>query len=94
MERSVHNVSLTSSLLIYPSFCLADIQIAQLETSPGFELRKDGWVMRRNLDGPWQRMCWLPYKRRNRGFIRACHEQRVVIGAQGGTMTILDFSNV
>jgi hypothetical protein len=52
------------------------------------------WVLRRNLDGPWKRMCWLPYKRRKDGAIKACYGQRIVICAAGGVLTILDFSNV
>jgi hypothetical protein len=54
----------------------------------------EGWVLRRNLDGSWRRMCWLPYKRREYGTIKACYGQRIVICAKGGVLTILDFSNV
>jgi hypothetical protein len=54
----------------------------------------EGWVFRRNLDGPGQRICWLPHDRRKDGVIRACYGQRIVIGATGGLLTILDFSNV
>jgi hypothetical protein len=54
----------------------------------------EGWVLRRNLDGFRQRMCWLPYKRRENGRIAACYGQRIVICAGSGLLTILDFSNV
>jgi hypothetical protein len=74
-------------------FCL---KIEQRERSSAFMLDKagEGWVLRRNLDGFWQRMCWLPYKRRERARIQACYEQRIVICAGSGVLTILDFSNV
>jgi hypothetical protein len=54
----------------------------------------EGWVLRRNLDGPWRRMCWLPHKRRENGTIHACSGQRIVISATSGLLTILDFSKV
>jgi hypothetical protein len=54
----------------------------------------EGWVLRRSLDGSWRRMCWLPYKRRKFGAIKACYGQRIVICAEHGVLTILDFSNV
>jgi hypothetical protein len=54
----------------------------------------EGWVLRRNLDGSWRRMCWLPYKRRENGRIAACYGQRIVVCARSGVLTILDFSNV
>jgi hypothetical protein len=72
-----------------------EIQIDQHESSIAFKLQADGWVCRRgDLNGPWRRMCWLPYKRRNGGRILTCHGQQVVIVAAGGVMTILDFSDV
>jgi hypothetical protein len=71
-----------------------DIRLYQRESSLAFQLHEDGWVFRRNVDGLWRRMCWLPYKRRSRGVIHACHGQRVVIDARGGLITILDFSDV
>jgi hypothetical protein len=68
----------------------------QHESSSAFKLDEvdKGWVLRRTFDGPWQRMCWLPYKRRKDGVIRACYGQRIVICAAGGVLTILDFSDV
>jgi hypothetical protein len=63
-------------------------------TSPVFELNAStGWVSRLVLDGILRRMCWLPHKRRHRG-VMACWEQKVVIGAESGLVTILDFSDV
>jgi hypothetical protein len=53
----------------------------------------EGWVFRLMLDGTRRRMCWLPHERRVNGEI-ACRGQKVVIGAGGGIVTILDFSNV
>jgi hypothetical protein len=70
-------------------------KIDQRERSSAFMLDKagEGWVLRRNVDGSWRRMCWLPYKRRENGKIKACHEQRIVVCA-GNALTILNFSNV
>jgi hypothetical protein len=50
--------------------------------------------MRRDVDGHRHRMCWLPRNRRNGGQVLACDRQRVVIGARGGLLTILDLSNI
>jgi hypothetical protein len=69
-------------------------QIDQRESSSAFKLDGEGWVLRRNLDGFWQRMCWLPYKRRANGRVAACHGQRIVVCAENGVLTILDFSHV
>jgi hypothetical protein len=64
------------------------------ESSDVFELdESQGWVSRIVLDDGWQRMCWLPHKRRHRG-VMVCWGQKVVIGAKGGLVTILDFSDV
>jgi hypothetical protein len=83
-------------LLISFSCPWKDIPIDQCESSSAFKLDEagQGWVLRRNLDGPWQRICWLPHKRRKNGIIRACSGQRIVICAAGGVLTILDFSNI
>jgi hypothetical protein len=71
-------------------------KIEQREDYSGFMLDEagEGWVLRRNLDGSWRRMCWLPYKRRENGRIAACYGQRIVVCARSGVLTILDFSNV
>jgi WD40 repeat protein len=53
----------------------------------------EGWVFRIAPDGTRRRMCWLPHKRSYNGQI-ACWEQKAVIGAQSGIVTILDFSNM
>jgi hypothetical protein len=96
MQRSVHFSITKFSLLINPSHCSTDIQIHQRESNSAFKLdeAKEGWLMRRGADGDWRRMCWLPYKRRNGGAVRACFGQKVVIAAHGGLMTILDFSDI
>jgi hypothetical protein len=75
---------------------LFSLKIEQREGSNAFMLGDagEGWVLRRNLDGFWQRMCWLPYKRRERGKIEACYGQRIVVSAGSGVLIILDFSNV
>jgi hypothetical protein len=72
------------------------LKIEQPERSSDFVLDEagEGWVLRRNLDGFWQRMCWLPYKRRANGRVAACYGQRIVVCAGSGVLTILDFSNV
>jgi hypothetical protein len=72
------------------------LKTEQRERSSAFMLDGvgEGWVLRRNLDGFWQRMCWLPYKRREHGRIAACYGQRIVVCAGSGVLTILDFSNV
>jgi hypothetical protein len=54
---------------------------------------RQGWVSRVALDGSLRRMCWLPHKRRHGGCI-AWSGQQVVIGAESGIVTILDFSDV
>jgi hypothetical protein len=70
---------------------LIDILIGRREQNAAFKLDNDreGWLLRRNADGHWRRMCWLPYKRRHEGTICACFGQKVVIGAKGGL-----FSNI
>jgi hypothetical protein len=70
------------------------LKIEQRERSSAFKLDGEGWVLHRNLDGFWKRMCWLPYKRRENGRIQACYGQRIVVCARSGVLTILDFSNV
>jgi WD40 repeat protein len=64
------------------------------ESTATFELdRTDGWVFRLTNDGTRRRMCWLPHQRRDRANITSWG-QKVVIGAAGGIVTILDFSHV
>jgi hypothetical protein len=87
------------ALLYYRDSIIADesffaFQIDQSESSSAFKLDGEGWVLRRNLDGFSQRMCWLPYKRREYGRIAAYYGQRIVVCAGSGLLTILDFSNV
>jgi hypothetical protein len=96
MQWSVHFVKIKLSSLISPSHCLTDIQIHQRESSNAFKLDEsnEGWLLRRGVNGDWRRMCWLPYKRRRNGEVLTCYGQRVVIAAQGGLMTILDFSDI
>jgi hypothetical protein len=83
-------------LLINHSCYSPDFRTDQLESSSAFKLdeAKKGWLLRLGADGDWRRMCWLPYERRKDGKVLACCGQRVVIGAQGGLMTILDFSDM
>jgi hypothetical protein len=93
MQRSVRIVSSTSSLLIIYFCPWSDIRLSKAEGSNNFKLDRDGgWVLRRKDDGTWRRMCWLPHKRRQGGILDH-HEDRVVIGAAGGCVTILDFSD-
>jgi hypothetical protein len=72
------------------------LKTEQRERSSAFMLDEagEGWVLRRHAEGFWQRMCWLPYKRREHGRIVACYGQRIVVCAGSGVLTILDFSNV
>jgi hypothetical protein len=94
MQRSVRIVSAMSSLLIMYSCPWTDIRVFMGEGSSTFKLDGDGgWVLRRKDDGTWRRMCWLPYKRRKGGILDH-HGDRVFIGAAGGYVTILDFSDV
>jgi hypothetical protein len=83
-------------LIDHPSCWLTDTQIYQQEDSNAFKLDEadKGWLLRRGVDGHWRRMCWLPYKRRKNGNVRACFGQKVVITARGGLMTMLDFSDI
>jgi hypothetical protein len=63
-------------------------------SNAAFELdESQGWVSRLALDGSMRRMCWLPHQRRHDGCI-AWSGQKVVIGAESGMVTILDFSDV
>jgi hypothetical protein len=64
------------------------------QSNTAFELDDtQGWVSRIALDRSSRRMCWLPHKRWYRG-IMAWSGQKVVIGAESGIVTILDFSDV
>jgi hypothetical protein len=96
MQRSVHFSITKLSLLINPSHSWTDIQLHQRASSSAVKLDEagEGWLLRCGADGDWRRMCWLPYKRRNDGVVRACFGQKVVICAYGGVMTILDFSDI
>jgi hypothetical protein len=96
MQRSVHLTKKKLSLLINSSHSWTDIQLHQRASSSAVKLdeARQGWLMRRGADGDWRRMCWLPYKRRNGGVVRACFGQKVVIAAHDGLMTILDFSDI
>jgi WD40 repeat protein len=61
---------------------------------PLFELdSQTGWISRCEHGGPWRRVCWLPVELRSQGKL-AHSGQKVVIGAQSGEVTILDFSRV
>jgi hypothetical protein len=81
---------------VIPDQSFFTLKSEQREHSSAFMLDKagEGWVLRRNLDGFWQRMCWLPYKRRENGRIEACYGHRIVVCAGSGLLTILNFSNV
>jgi hypothetical protein len=83
-------------LLIDFSCRSIDIQINQREFIGAFKLDEEGngWIWRRGADDLWRRMCWLPYKRRHYGIIHACFGQKIVITAEGGLLTILDFSDI
>jgi hypothetical protein len=83
-------------VLINPSRCSKDIQINQSEFSGAFKLDEadNGWIWRRGANDLWRRMCWLPHKRRHGGTIDACFGQKVVITAESGLLTILDFSDI
>jgi hypothetical protein len=96
MQRFVHFIETKLSLLINPFGCLTDIKIHQPEISSAFELDEadKGWLLRRDVEGNWRRMCWLPYKRREHGKVIGSDGQRVVICTRGGLMTILDFSDI
>jgi hypothetical protein len=96
MQQFVHFIETKLSLLINPSGCLIDIKIHQPEISSAFKLDEadKGWLLRRDVEGSWRRMCWLPYKLRAYGEVIVCDRQRVVICTPGGLMTILDFSDI
>jgi hypothetical protein len=87
-------MSLMFSILIIHSYPCTDIRVFKREGSTDFKLDGDGgWVLCRKDDGTWRRMCWLPYKRRQGGILEH-HRDRVVIGAAGGCVTILDVLDV
>jgi hypothetical protein len=83
-------------LLIDSSRRSIDIQINHREFIGAFKLDEadNGWIWRRGVDDLWRRMCWLPYKRRHGGMIRACFGQKVVITAGSGLLTILEFPDL
>jgi WD40 repeat protein len=59
-----------------------------------FELDVEtGWINRRKPGDVWRQVCWLPRERRVMGTLTS-HGQKVAIGSQTGTVTILDFANV
>jgi hypothetical protein len=63
-------------------------------SNEAFELdESQGWVSRIGSYGSSRRMCWLPHKRRHKGCI-AWYGQKVVVGAESGLVTIIDFSDV
>jgi WD40 repeat protein len=51
-----------------------------------------GWISWQCSNLRSVRLCWLPQECRGKPF--ACHNMTVVIGAQSGALTILDFSEV
>jgi hypothetical protein len=78
---------------VYILYAQAFAVVFMREGSSTFKLDGDGgWVLRRKDDGTWRRMCWLPYKRRQGGIL-SHYGDRVFIGAAGGCVTILDFSD-
>jgi hypothetical protein len=82
------------SSLIHPSHSPTEVFTDRAGTGTFFELSAStGWVSRIVRNGSTQRMCWLPHKRRHNGCI-AWSGQKVVIGAESGIVTILDFSDV
>jgi hypothetical protein len=95
MQRLVYTLNIQFSSLIICFHPSIDIRISQRESNIHFKLDGDdrGWVYRRKGDGTWQRMCWLPHKRRHEGKLDY-HGDRLVIGAASGWVTILDFSDV
>jgi hypothetical protein len=93
-KRSVHSLHAKSSSLTHHCYSPTEIIIDSNGSNPAFKLdANQGWVSRVALDGSLQRMCWLPHKRRHGGLI-AWSGQKVVIGADSGIVTILDFSDV
>jgi hypothetical protein len=96
MQRFVHFIETKLPLLINLSGCLTDIKIHHCEISSVFKLDEadEGWLLRRDVEGSWRRMCWLPFKRRKHGQVIGCDGQRVVICTRDGLMTILDFSDI
>jgi WD40 repeat protein len=53
----------------------------------------NGWISWGPSDGTLLLpLCWIPVERRGDAF--ACHGTKVVLGARGGIITILDFSDV
>jgi WD40 repeat protein len=63
-------------------------------THPLFNINNDGWISRLNMEGVWQRVCWIPPDRQGSLNAWASSGQRVFIGAGSGVITILDFSHV
>jgi WD40 repeat protein len=86
---------ITKSLsLIHDHHSLTEIIMDSNKNNAAFQLdESQGWVFRIARDGSSRRMCWLPHKRRQEGCI-AWSGQKVVIGAQSGIVTILDFPDV
>jgi WD40 repeat protein len=83
-----------SPLLIHDYHSLTEVIMDSSKSNGAFGLdERQGWVSRLARDGSSQRMCWLPHQRRHGGHI-AWSGQKVVIGAESGIVTILDFSDV
>jgi hypothetical protein len=52
-----------------------------------------GWISHRSArEGALLRLCWLPPDRRGHAF--AHHDSHVVVGAELGAVTVIDFSDV
>jgi WD40 repeat protein len=69
--------------------------IAELQPAPTEALVWDensGWISWQPSDLHSIRLCWLPHERR--GYSFASHNMTAAIGAECGTVTILDFSKV
>jgi WD40 repeat protein len=64
----------------------------QVLASPFFSVDRAGWVWRLSTSGEWRRVSWLPIERR--GIFQASWGQKLCVGGDSGSITLLDFSNV
>jgi WD40 repeat protein len=75
------------------SLLLIDVVLVNQDSQDYFKLGNEGWLFRRDSHGIWRRICWLPYKRRDKCKI-GNSGQRVCISTSSGVVTILDYSDV
>jgi WD40 repeat protein len=70
----------------------APFPTTQVLASPFFSVGYAGWVWRLSTSGEWRRVSWLPSAQR--GHRQASWGQKLCVGGESGSITLLDFANV